>query len=90
MARGEKALLAVSGESSAGTESSGHGVGKAQAVNLGRGGSLTRLFCGAEKGCKVLHWIVLKRVFCEVQRLANATKKRSKGSYCGIREVVLN
>ena len=37
MARGEKAVLAVSGESSADTESSGHGVGKAQAVNLGRG-----------------------------------------------------
>ena len=37
MARGEKAVLAVSGESSADTESSGHGLGKAQAVNLGSG-----------------------------------------------------
>ena len=37
MARGEKAVLAVSGESGADTDSSGYGVGKAQAVNLGRG-----------------------------------------------------
>jgi len=44
VARGEKAVLAVSGESSADTKSPGHGVGKAQAVNLGRGGSITRLF----------------------------------------------
>jgi hypothetical protein len=34
--------------------------------------------------------MVLKRVLDEVGRLENATKKRSKGSYCGIREVVLN
>ena len=77
MARGEKAVFAVSGESSADTESSGHGVGKAQAVNLGRGGSLTRLFCGAEKGCKVLERIVLKAVLGEVWKLGNAMKKRS-------------
>ena len=44
MARGEKAVLAVSRESGADTESPGHGLGKAQAVNLGRGGSITRLF----------------------------------------------
>ena len=37
MARREKAVLAVSRESGADTESSGNGVGKAQAVNLGRG-----------------------------------------------------
>ena len=76
MARGEEAVLAVSGESCAHTESSGHGVGKAQAVNLGRGGALTRLFRGAEKGCKVLERMLLKRVFGEVQRLENATKER--------------
>jgi hypothetical protein len=54
VARGEKAVLAVSGESSTDTESSGHGVGKAQAVNLGRGGSMTRHFWTVKKGCKAL------------------------------------
>jgi len=29
-------------------------------------------------------------VLGEVERLENATKKRSKGSYCGIRGMVLN
>ena len=77
MARGEKAVFAVSGESSADTESSGHGVGKAEAVNLGRGGSLTRYFLRVKKGCKVLERMVLKRVLDEVQRFENATKKRS-------------
>ena len=31
--------------------------------------------------------IMLKRVLSEVGGLENAMKKRSKGSYCGIREV---
>ena len=38
----------------------------------------------------MLDRMLLKRVFGEVQRLENATKKRSKGSYCRIRRVVLN
>jgi hypothetical protein len=33
---------------------------------------------------------ILKRVLGAVQRLENAMKKRSKESYCGIKEVVLN
>ena len=35
----------------------------------------------------MLDRMVLKRVLGAVQRLENAMKKRSKGSYCGIREV---
>ena len=38
----------------------------------------------------MLKRMLLKRLLGEVQRLENAMKKRSKGSYCGIREVVLN
>ena len=34
--------------------------------------------------------MVLKRVLDEVQRLENATKTQSKGSYCGISREVLN
>jgi hypothetical protein len=34
--------------------------------------------------------MVLKRVLDEMQRLKNATKKRGKRSYCGIRVVMLN
>ena len=34
--------------------------------------------------------MVLKRVLGEVGKLENATKKRSKGSYCGISREVLN
>ena len=77
MAGRKKAVLAVSGESCADTETSGHGVGKAQAVNLGRGGSLTRYFLRVKKGCKVLERMVLKRVLGAVGRLGKATEKRS-------------
>jgi len=41
---GEEALFDVSGEFGAVAECSGDGVGEAQAVNLGKGGWLTRLF----------------------------------------------
>ena len=34
--------------------------------------------------------MVLKSVLVEMVRLENATKKRSKWSYCGISDVVLN
>jgi hypothetical protein len=38
----------------------------------------------------VLKRMALNKVLGEMGRLENATKKRSKGSYCGIRGVVLN
>jgi hypothetical protein len=64
---GEEALFNVSGEFGVGAECSGDGVGKAQAVNLGKGGWLNRLFCKVYMGCKVLEKMVLKRVLGAVQ-----------------------
>ena len=50
MARGEEAVLAVSGESCADTETSGYGVGKAQAVNLGGGRVVNPTFLNSLEG----------------------------------------
>ena len=94
MARREKAVLAVSRESIADTKSPGHGVGKAQAVNLGRGGWLTRHFCKVYKGCNMFKSMPLKRILGEMGRLGNTMKKRSikisaKKTYWHFRDIEL-